>query len=110
MRTIAVITHVGSTTATMVGARIRDHFAERGRPVRIARYTVMDLLAADIRADVAVSTLELPTTLGMPVVSGMPLVLDTAPQRTLEEIEELLDRLDRADQTPPVPRPAKDPE
>lgn len=97
MRTIAVITSVGSTTATMIARRIADHFADRGRPVRVARYTVMDLLSTDVLADLAVSTLELPTTLGMPVVSGMPLVLDTSPERTLEEIERRLDLLDQRD-------------
>ncbi|EWS81099.1 hypothetical protein [Brachybacterium phenoliresistens] len=97
MRTIAVITSVGSTTSTLIAARIRDHFADQGRDVRVDRYTVMDLLSTDVSADVAVSTLELPTSLGMPVVSGMPLVLETSPDRTLEEIAHHLDQLDPSD-------------
>ena len=111
MRTIAVITGVGSTTATKIAARIRDHFADRGRPVRVDRYTVMDLLTSDISADVTVSTLELPTSLGIPAVSGMPLVLETSPQRTLQEIEDWLDTLDEQDSPSPEPvAPAGSPE
>ena len=54
----------------------------------------MDLLSADFRADLVISTVDLPGALGIPQISGMPLLLGTNPQVTYDDIDRLLQRID----------------
>ncbi|GAB2539430.1 PTS sugar transporter subunit IIB [Brachybacterium huguangmaarense] len=94
MRTIAIVCGAGVATSALIASRVRDHLAEAGRSARVVQATVMDLLSPEFTADLVVSTVEIPPALGIPVVSGMPLLLQTAPEVALSDVDRLLDALD----------------
>ena len=94
MLTIAVVCGAGIATSALIAEQVRDHIASRGREAQVIQATVMDLLSADFRADLVVSTVDLPDALGIPQVSGMPLLLGTNPQVTFDDIDRLLARVD----------------
>lgn len=96
MRTIAVVCGAGVATSALIAARVREHLAGAGHPVRVTQATVMDLLSPDFHADLVVSTVEIPPALGIPVVSGMPVLLQTTPDVTFSDIDRLLAELDAA--------------
>ncbi|UYG18139.1 PTS lactose transporter subunit IIB [Brachybacterium huguangmaarense] len=94
MRTIAVVCGAGVATSALIASRVREHLDAVDRPARVVSATVMDLLSPDFRADIVVSTVEIPPALGIPVVSGMPLLLQTTPDVTFSDIDRLLAQLD----------------
>lgn len=107
MRTIAVVCGAGVATSTLIADRLREHLAAppadggvapsaAGGAARatVVQATVMDLLSPEFRADVVVSTVEIPAALGIPVVSGMPLLLQTSPERTFADLDRILAQLE----------------
>ncbi len=94
MHTIAVVCGAGVATSALIASRVREHLDAAARPAHVIQATVMDLLSPDFRADIVVSTVEIPPALGIPVVSGMPLLLQTTPDVTFSDIDRLLAQLD----------------
>ena len=94
MLTIAIVCGAGITTSSLIAEQVRDHLDSRGREAHVVQATVMDLLSADFRADLVISTVDLPGALGIPQISGMPLLLGTNPQVTYDDIDRLLQRID----------------
>src|SRR5699024_8495318 len=93
MLTIAIVCGAGIATSALIAEQVRDHIASRGREAHVVQATVMDLLSPDFRADLVISTVDLPDALGVPQVSGMPLLLGTNPQVTYDDIDRLLARI-----------------
>lgn len=94
MLTIAIVCGAGIATSALIAEQVRDHLDSRGREAHVVQATVMDLLSADFRADLVISTVDLPDALGIPQISGMPLLLGTNPQVTYDDIDRLLQRID----------------
>lgn len=94
MLTIAVVCGAGVATSALIASRVREHLDAAEHPAHVIQATVMDLLSPDFRADIVVSTVEIPPALGIPVVSGMPLLLQTTPDVTFSDIDRLLAQLD----------------
>lgn len=93
MPTIAIVCGAGVATSTLIAARVREHLASHPSPVRVVQATVMDLLSPEFDADIVVSTVTIPDSLGIPAVSGMPVLLQTCPELTFEDIDRLLARI-----------------
>lgn len=94
MLTIAIVCGAGIATSALIAEQVRDHLDAQDREAHVVQATVMDLLSPDFRADLVVSTVDLPDALGIPQVSGMPLLLGTSPSVTFGDIDRLLARLD----------------
>lgn len=93
MLTIAIVCGAGIATSALIAEQVREHLTASGRQIQVVQATVMDLLSADFRADLVVSTVDLPDALGIPRISGMPLLLGTNPQVTYDDIDRLLERI-----------------
>ncbi|GAA1334705.1 PTS lactose transporter subunit IIB [Brachybacterium rhamnosum] len=94
MLTIAVVCGAGVATSALIAQQVRDHLAHRAGDAEVVQSTVIDLLSPRFTADVVVSTVDLPSTLGIPRVNGMPLLLGTNPALTFTDLDALLDRLE----------------
>ncbi|GAA4530381.1 PTS lactose transporter subunit IIB [Brachybacterium paraconglomeratum] len=93
MLTIAIVCGAGIATSALIAEQVREHLTASGRQIQVVQATVMDLLSPDFRADLVVSTVDLPDALGIPRISGMPLLLGTNPQVTYDDIDRLLERI-----------------
>jgi PTS system galactitol-specific IIB component len=90
MRNVVIVCANGVATSSHLATRVRAHLQAVGIPARVEQATVMDLLSSDFHADLIVSTVEIPPSLGIPVVSGMPLLLRTNPTGTYADLERFL--------------------
>lgn len=94
MPTIAIVCGASVTASAMIAEKVRARVASSGRRPRVIESSVMDLLSPSFRADLVVTTVDLPDALGIPRVSGMPLLLGTNPEATYEAIERELTELE----------------
>lgn len=88
--TIAIVGGSGVATSVRLTQEIRRFLAERDIAARVRQATVMDLLSPYFSADIVVSTVELPESLGIPVVSGMPLLLGTGSDHVIDSLVDLI--------------------
>lgn len=91
MRTIAVVSDTGGAFSARIADLIRAELAPRSADIRILHATALDLLSPAFAADLIVTTVETPASLGIPVVSGMPLLLGTNPAPVFADIVRLLE-------------------
>lgn len=74
MTKILVVCGAGVATAAVVARKLRSYLAGEGITASVRQGKIMDLLSADIDADLIISTVPLPDDLGLPVLDGVPLL------------------------------------
>ncbi|WP_058234494.1 PTS sugar transporter subunit IIB [Devriesea agamarum] len=86
MKTVFVVCGAGMATSAVLAGRLRENLRRCGLNAAVRHGNVMDILSADFKADLIVSTVPLPQDFDIPVVPGLPMLSGKNPAETLEAV------------------------